>query len=152
MSVNSPSRSVQRRLATADMKSLHGFVSNAHLEGWRPTVALAGHIVVPPLPVKAGWRDRQVLSGCELIDTATDICVSRCGRGSTRSTPRARCPSKKLSREETSNAEHHVNEHHRDEAAGCGELGLAIRCEVWGHGTSPVWFGGGTGRSGFSRA
>lgn len=34
-------------------------------EGQRPTVALAGHIVVPPLPVKAGWRDRQVLSGCE---------------------------------------------------------------------------------------
>ena len=32
-------------------KSLHGFVPNTHLEGWRPTVALAGHIVVPPLPV-----------------------------------------------------------------------------------------------------
>jgi hypothetical protein len=43
-----------------------------------------------------------------------------------------------MSREETSNAEHYVNEHHRDEAAGCGKLGLAIgrnrRCEVRGHG------------------
>src|SRR6476620_4752750 len=37
---------------------------HTHLEDWRPTVAHAGHIVVPPLPVKAGWRDRQVLSGC----------------------------------------------------------------------------------------
>jgi hypothetical protein len=36
-----------------------------HLEGLRPIVALAGHIVVPPLPVKAGWRDRRVLSGCD---------------------------------------------------------------------------------------
>jgi len=36
-------------------------------EGQRPTVALAGHIAVPPLPVKAGWRGRQALSGCKAI-------------------------------------------------------------------------------------
>jgi hypothetical protein len=26
-------------------------MAHTHLEDWRPTVALAGHIVVPPLPV-----------------------------------------------------------------------------------------------------
>jgi hypothetical protein len=34
---------------------------HTHVEGWRPTVALAGHIVVPPLPVRAGWRGRSPL-------------------------------------------------------------------------------------------
>jgi len=63
--------------------SLHGFVPNAHLEGWRPTVALAGHIVVPPLPVKAGWRDRQVLSGCEFIHNVVNDSVNSRGRDAT---------------------------------------------------------------------
>src|SRR5262245_45127111 len=36
--------------------------SVGHIPGeQRPTVALAGHIVVPPLPVKAGWRGRSPL-------------------------------------------------------------------------------------------
>src|SRR6476620_9594121 len=36
-------------------------IAHAHLEVWRPTVAFAGHIVVPPLPVKAGWRGQALI-------------------------------------------------------------------------------------------